>query len=49
MLRGISLTIPKLSTPSAEEFAAIVAWPGAQATSIGEVEPHLPEMMMRRS
>ena len=33
MLRGISLTIPELSTPSAEEFAATVAWPGAQAIS----------------
>jgi len=35
MLRGISLTIPELHTPSAEEFAATVAWPGAQATTTG--------------
>ena len=33
MLRDISLTIPELHTPSAEEFAATVAWPGAQATT----------------
>jgi len=35
MLRGISLPIPELHTPSAEEFAATVAWPRAQATTIG--------------
>jgi len=35
MLRGISLTIPELHTPWAEEFTATVAWPGAQATTTG--------------
>jgi len=35
MLRGISLTIPELHTPSVEEFAAIVTWPRVQATSTG--------------
>jgi len=33
MLRGISLTIPELHTPSAEDFAATNAWPGALATT----------------
>jgi len=35
MLRGISLTIPELYTPLAEDFSATVAWPGAQATTTG--------------
>jgi len=35
MLRSISLTIPELSTTLAKEFAAIVAWFGAYATSAG--------------
>jgi len=33
MLRSISLTIPELHTPSVEEFAATIAWLGAQATA----------------
>ena len=49
MLRGISLTIPELSTPSAEEFAATVAWPRARPLPLGEVEPQLLEMRRRRS
>ena len=49
MLRGISLTILELHTPSAEEFAAIVAWPKAHATTTGEVEPQLLQMMRMRS
>ena len=55
MLRGISLTMPELNTPSAEEFAATVAWPGAQAHFAGgsgvsadrddeeQEEPHDPD------
>jgi len=35
MLRGISLTILELRTPSGEDFAVTVAWPGAQATTTG--------------
>jgi len=35
MLRGISLKIPELHTPSAEDFAGTIAWPGAQATTTG--------------
>jgi len=49
MLTDISLTIPELSTPSAEEFAATVAWPRARPLPLGEVEPQLLEMRRRRS
>jgi len=35
MLRGISLMILELHTPSAEEFATTIAWLGTQATTTG--------------